>query len=98
MLNWNLSPLMTAIVEAAERMGGGGRDSELSAEAASRGEGGRDTDHAHFAKGYRELEARGILRSEWFGSARYWWLTAEAWADRGHEGPAPGTAQLGMLG
>jgi hypothetical protein len=97
-LNWALSPVMTAIVEAAERMGGGGRDAELSREAASQGEAGRDTDHAHFAKGYRELETRGILRSEWQGRARHWYLTAEAWEERGHTGPAPGTAQMGLLG
>jgi hypothetical protein len=96
-LNWQLTPLMRAIVEAAERLGGGGRDAELSREAASRGESGRDTDHAHFAKGYRQLEERGILRRDWQGDALCWWLTEQAWRDRGHGGPAPGTAQLGML-
>jgi hypothetical protein len=96
-LNWELSPLMRAIVDAAERMGGGGTDAELSREAASRGESGRDSDHAHFAKGYRELERRGILRRERVGERLCWWLTEEAWRERGHAGSAPGTAQIGLF-
>jgi hypothetical protein len=98
MLNWDLSPLMLAVVGAAERMNGGGTDAELSREAASRGESGRDSDHAHFAKGFRELEARGILRREVMGRRLCWWLTEEAWRELGHDGPAPGTQQLGMFG
>ena len=98
MLNWQLSPLMRAIVDAAERLGGGGTDAELSREAASRGESGRDTDHAHFAKGYRELEARGILRRERMGERLYWWLTDDAWRERGHAGPMPGLNQMGLFG
>jgi hypothetical protein len=98
MLDWNLSPLMRAIVDAAERMGGGGTDAELSREAASRGESGRDSDHAHFAKGYRELEARGILRRERMGDRLCWWLTETAWRERGHDGPMPGTQQMGLFG
>ncbi len=97
-LNWTLTPLMREIVEACERFGGGGRDAEISHAAAARGETGRVGDHAHFAKGYRELEARGILRRERTISGLYWWLTETAWRERGHEGDAPGTAQMGLLG
>jgi hypothetical protein len=98
MLNWQLSPLMRQIVEAAERMGGGGTDADLSREAASRGESGYHGDHAHFAKAYRELEDRGILRRERMGDRLLWWLTEEAWRERGHGGPPPRTQQIGLFG
>lgn len=96
MINWQLSPLMRALVDAAERMGGGGREKDIYREAASRGESGRHGDDAHFAKGIRELETRGIFRSERMGEGRYWWLTEEAWRDRGHSGPAPASQQMGL--
>jgi hypothetical protein len=97
-LNWTLTPLMWALVEAAERLGGGGRETELAREAAAHGESGHYGDDAHFAKGIRELEARGIFRGEIQGTARLWWMTDQAWLDRDHDGPAPGTQQLGLLG
>jgi hypothetical protein len=97
MLNWDLTPLMGALVEAAERMGGGGREADLYRAAASEGETGRYGDAAHFAKGLRELEDRGIFRSTWLGSAKQWWLTDEAWRDRGHASPAPGHDQAGLF-
>lgn len=98
MLDWNLTPLMRAIVDAAESMGGGGRDARLSHAAAARGETGHMGDHAHFAKGYRALEARGILRHETTISGLHWWLTEQAWREMGHRGPAPGTEQERLFG
>lgn len=98
MLNWDLTPLMAALVEAAEALGGGGRETDIVGQAASSGENGRYGADAHFAKGVRELETRGIFRGDRFGTARHWYLTDQAWAERGHTGPPPRTQQLGMLG
>jgi hypothetical protein len=96
-LDWRITPLMLSAVEAAERLGGGGRESELAREAASRGETGRYGDAAHFAKGLRALRDRGIFRTERLGRAQMWYLTDQAWAERGHHGPPPRLSQEAMF-
>lgn len=96
-LNWTLSPLMRAVTDALDRLGGVARESDLHREAASRGEGGPYGDQAHFAKGTRELKDRGILATEMVGDARMYMFSPEAWADMGRSGEPPRSQQLGML-
>lgn len=97
MLNWALSPLMREIVEAAERLGGGGRRADIVEEAARRGESGRHGAEAHFAQGFVELIDRGILRRD-REATQMLWLTDEAWVERGHRGPPPRSSQMGLFG
>jgi len=32
------------------------------------------------------------------GERLYWWLTDDAWEERGHAGPMPGLNQMGLFG
>lgn len=96
MLNWDLSPIMRAICNALDRLGGVARWADLSREAGLE-EQGEHGDQAHFAKGTQELERRGILESWLRGDARMFQWSEAAWRERGRTGPPPRDQQIGLL-
>jgi hypothetical protein len=95
-INWEMTPLMTAIVDALEKLDGVADERGLAHMASLSGENGRYGAKAHFAKGVRALEVRGILTIV-VVERRYWCFTEQAWRDRGHTGPAPRPVQEAMF-
>jgi hypothetical protein len=90
-----LTPLQRALVDAAVRIGGGGAEDVLEREASRFGENGAYGAKAHFAKGLRALEARGIFRKD---RVRYRdsWLTEDAARDLGLD-YVPANPQEGLF-